>query len=103
MLLNLLLIGKDLMSPKETDNSGYFVIFKPDSENLWPPVNVKWLKLIILRIRMKVSRKASIVNSKHICAIHNHSFEAYQGFEILPVFIYLIVLFYYLKPEVLLY
>lgn len=39
----------------------------------------------------------SIMKLKHICAIHVHSFEAYQDFRILSLAIFLKI---FIKPDV---
>lgn len=53
------------------NNSGYFLSFELNLEDLLPPINAKWLKLIILRSKMgKVLYKASACKSKNIYTVH---------------------------------
>lgn len=52
-------------------DNGYFLISKPDSEDLLP-VNAKWLKLYCSQSKVKVLFKACICKFKmYICPLHS--------------------------------
>lgn len=81
----------------EAYNSGYLLIFGPDSKISWPLLLLNGWSCTILNIKVDFFvRQASIVNLKQMntCAIYIHLLEAYQVSEVMSLAIFLKVLLF---------